>query len=450
MEKVKLQVRHELVDPDFEGYKLSLEPLASFESELEGHTLTARPADDDQYSYLHSKLFSGNNAVVNDPFDDSAAYIVDPEQEAILQVVDRTADGHRPDVIEVWSAPEPSIHPGDYNPSLSFASDGFAVFSDGRGGLYILKTGARTSTRGRQWTTVFNDQVSGPQRSFLVVASHLSSTDKLLHVLLQYVEAKAKVEGLKDVPENHVNVVEWMSFQEPSTDPPSCITSWQLDRVRRFAFQGSLDYIDLAKPVTTGFWCLTEKPFHLLFDSSGITDEDITDVEMEKPAEKEAEPPFYWMQGPEDMVVWVTLPPETTKKDIKVVAKPSENEGCDQRSRGVWRKAVEHSGRRFDDLDDPKEQVGDHGLQSQRRHDLAKVFEARRPDQRRAGSQRSQSRRLGDGSVQANRGQRTGSAGIEQDLQRSGARSLRRRAGRVFLHSLRGRHRRQVDASGQR
>jgi hypothetical protein len=35
-------------------------------------------------------------------------------------------------------------------------------------------------------------------------------------------------------------------------------------------------------------------------------------------------PSFYWMQGVEDMVVWVMLPEGTTKRDLKVTLKPSE------------------------------------------------------------------------------------------------------------------------------
>jgi hypothetical protein len=31
-------------------------------------------------------------------------------------------------------------------------------------------------------------------------------------------------------------------------------------------------------------------------------------------------PPFFWMQGVEDMVIWVMLPEGTTKKDLKVKA----------------------------------------------------------------------------------------------------------------------------------
>ena len=35
-------------------------------------------------------------------------------------------------------------------------------------------------------------------------------------------------------------------------------------------------------------------------------------------------PSFYWMQGVEDMVIWVMLPEGTTKRDLKVTLKPSE------------------------------------------------------------------------------------------------------------------------------
>ena len=61
---------------------------------------------------------------------------------------------------------------------------------------------------------------------------------------MYYVEDKTKVDGLtkpETLPEsvNFVNVVEWMTFAGNGT-------SWALDRVRRFVFQGALDYLQLS------------------------------------------------------------------------------------------------------------------------------------------------------------------------------------------------------------
>ena len=71
---------------------------------------------------------------------------------------------------------------------------------------------------------------------------------------------------------------------------------------------------------------MTEKPFHLIYDSSGMEEEDVTlndQTAAEKSGQKEEEPkdpppPFYWMQGMEDIVIWVPLPPNTNKREIKV------------------------------------------------------------------------------------------------------------------------------------
>ena len=44
----------------------------------------------------------------------------------------------------------------------------------------------------------------------------------------------------------------------------------------------------------------------------------------EKSSPPETPPPFYWLQGVEDMAVWVMLPKDTHKKEIKVSLKPSQ------------------------------------------------------------------------------------------------------------------------------
>ena len=67
---------------------------------------------DDQYSLMHAKLFGGWNALVSDPWDADAVYALEATSESILQVVDGTGQGKRPEVEEVWSSPEPSPSPG--------------------------------------------------------------------------------------------------------------------------------------------------------------------------------------------------------------------------------------------------------------------------------------------------------------------------------------------------
>ena len=216
-------------------------------------------------------------------------------------------DNAKIELNEVWSATDlPSVGDGHeaYYPSVSFASSDIAVMGDGLGSLYIF----------RDWKPLFTDSsICGVKRSFTVLSSLLWTEEKFanLSVLLMYIEDKSKVENLQVKSSgNFVHVVEWVTFKLDDTD--SC----QLSRVKRFAFLGEIESLELDQ---NGILYLGEqKPFQLLYDSEGM---EVDEINEENPDEKP--PPFYWMQGVEDMVVWVMLPDGITKKEIKVVLKPS-------------------------------------------------------------------------------------------------------------------------------
>ena len=77
------------------------------------------------------------------------------------------------------------------------------------------------------------------------MSSLLSADDKgfkSLHCLLLYVEEAHKIDGVSSKKKlekgsQFVNVVEWMTLVEFAE---TCISSWKLDRVRRYVFFGAL------------------------------------------------------------------------------------------------------------------------------------------------------------------------------------------------------------------
>ena len=337
MEKVPLKTDHELMNPEFEGYKLSLDTIPTYQGDFD-RKLGVRLLNEEQYSYLHVKHLGGYNCLVQDPFhDENQVFIIDSENESVLQAKDCAVDGRNPEIAEVWSSPEPPsvaagpLKNGEYNPSITFPSADKALFTDGRGTLYILKTGNR-SNFGNQWGISFKDDVCGKNRSYSLVSS--SMNQNTLHCLVQYVEGKETITNTYIIEEmskvNFINVIEWMTFEESSS-------GWNLDRVRKFAFFGGIEYIELQQSVTENkrcdeayFLCITNKPFKLMFDSAGMNiEEEHENVSKSKEVKQNRKtdknrPIFYWFQGVEDMVVWVMLPKDTNKKDIKVILKPSE------------------------------------------------------------------------------------------------------------------------------
>ena len=217
------------------------------------------------------------NCIVQDPFYDlNHIFVIDGESESIFQAKDCSLEGKGPELAEVWSSPEPpsvSSGPllnGEYNPSVSFPSSDKALFADGRGTLYILKTGNR-SIFGHQWGIAFKDEICGKKQPYTLVSSCMNNNT--LHCLIQYVEESSKVMSKQDkqkMPKvNFTNVVEWLTFAESSA-------GWVLDRARKFLFYGGIDYIHLKNAVEENkkiddayLVSITNKPFKLIYDSSG-------------------------------------------------------------------------------------------------------------------------------------------------------------------------------------
>lgn len=140
---------------------------------------------------------------------------------------------------------------------------------------------------------------------------------KSVHCLLHYVEEKSKVDGLDPakVSEKYqfVNVIEWMTFGAE-------VECWGLERVRRFAFIGDVDYvqlIDVAESIR--MTVATDKPFFHIYDSSGVMAEDIVSIEEAK----KNVPKFLWFQNVEDIIVWLPIPRNVGKKEIKVTSNKS-------------------------------------------------------------------------------------------------------------------------------
>ena len=228
------------------------------------------------------KLLGAYNCLVPDQFyEENQVFIIDAENESVFQAKDSSADGKDPEIAEVWTSPDPPsvaggpLPNGEYNPSISFPSPDKALFTDGRGTLYILKTGNR-ATFGNQWGITFKDEVCGKRRPYTLVSSSLNQ--KTLHCLVQYVEEGENILTNKDKQSmskvNFINVIEWLTFVELES-------GWSLDRVRKFAFFGGIDYIVLQHAIRENkscddacFLCVTDKPFKLIYDSAGMIQEE--------------------------------------------------------------------------------------------------------------------------------------------------------------------------------
>ncbi|XP_040578963.1 nudC domain-containing protein 1 [Lepeophtheirus salmonis] len=316
MEKLSFAPNRDLLDSNFEGYKLSLESVPVYSSDLCQSVLNPRALSDSQLSFAHAKLAHvyNSNLIVRNP---STGYSYILESNSILQISDHCQDHKSPEVSCIWSSstPKGTSSSDIYNPSLTFADESLSVYADGIGTLQFLSL-----SNSSPWKSIFKEEICGSNRSFVVIdALRVSSNE--LHTLLMYVDQSEKVSSSLKI-EKHVSVVEWMTFKNENGGNKE---GWTLDRVRRYAFYGPLEKCHLTNDGDSMYF-ITDKPFKVVFDST-LGDDTSTIDEKEEiipPTNEEITPsPFHWYQTVEDIIVWILLPKETTKRDIKVEFKPS-------------------------------------------------------------------------------------------------------------------------------
>ena len=326
MKVLKLARDRDLIDPNFGGYKLSLDPVASSKVALglsrvrrvqiflmklfsgSGRGPKHQQPDPGQYSFLHTKLFGEHNHLVGDPWGEAVYWV--GEGGAVL----RGGGG------EVWQLPVGDGELGEegvYNPGLVFIGAREAALSDGRGMLYVVDTGARGEEGGERWQSVFQGDVCGRARPFVVVGGGEGGEGGEREVVLQYVEQRERVEGrlpAKEGKSEFLNCLEWVSLGSGEG-------GLRMERVRRVATQGGINCVGIVRGEggEARLVLSVEKKAAIVFDSMNpaIAEEE---EEAEVPAAAGAEVPvFYWSQlGGEDLEVWLYVG-ELVRSQVKVI-----------------------------------------------------------------------------------------------------------------------------------
>ena len=266
-----MNVQRSLLDAQFEGYKLSLDSIPCYKKEFDSGPLRFKTLSDDQYSYFHTKLFSTTNVLIQDNkvSELNETYLLNESKVLKLTRIDDQSG--RIELTEVFNCDETSsstVSEESYSSSLSFVSNDFAIFGDGKGSLTVLDTSDRNhqSSSDLKWKSIYHFDIGRP---FVVLSS--TKNGKMIHVAIQYIEEKSKVSLKEDVissAPNFVNVVEWLVLKPCS----SGAEKFELDRLRRYVFFGDLEYVELSKDALLYFG--EDKAFFLVYDSAGGSLED--------------------------------------------------------------------------------------------------------------------------------------------------------------------------------
>lgn len=295
-----LRVKRPLLDPRFEGYKLSLEPLPCYQLELDAAVAEVKLRDD-QYTLEHMHAFGMYNYLHCDAwYQDSVYYIDNLGRIMNLTVMLDTALGKPREVFRLPT--DVTACDNRLCASLHFTSPSWVTLSDGTGRLYVIGTGDRGHSP-EKWEIMFNEELGNP---FIIIhsISLLKAEEHSVAILLLRIEK----EELDMKGSGFYVSLEWVIVSKKKED------SKKYEITKHHVLRGkSVPHYAAIEPNGNGLMIASYKSFKVV-----SVDQDLEESMDEDWPEKIKEPLYYWQQTEDDLTVTVRLPEGSTKDDIQI------------------------------------------------------------------------------------------------------------------------------------
>nr|VZI11842.1 unnamed protein product [Spirometra erinaceieuropaei] len=296
---VQAKPNRDLLDPNFESYKLSLRRTAVL-SASEPNGIDLKTLGQDTFSKLEIRLYFLHNALIQDRFSPDTFYYFSADGQ-IKGVAVRPRKELFCSGSTVWKVPSwtESLDSGSKcNASMKLLSD-YAIVCDGARNLYILDTPNRISKSFSAWKVVLEFELPTVAPSAYLVDAVRSPSSAEIHCLLISVVAavgssKSKVH------------LDWLTFGISSE-------TWGLVRHRRFSSLSFPDYAVLEQTSSLLTIC-TSDPFSAVLDSAN------PEIKPAEPSNPSPQPP------PEDGCItsplrftWSQCQPDASEDDSRLV-----------------------------------------------------------------------------------------------------------------------------------
>lgn len=247
---VELRPNRNLLDSNFNGYKLSLDPTPLLITELESTPLQCQQRDD-QYSFLHAHIFGLENHLERDLWNPGSGYFVTSDWN--VKKIDRNPEtGRMNPIINVFKVPRyRDVIKGDYNPNIKFISDNMCLLSDGIGTINLIET--HTRNENKSWDLIKSFKPLDEKYFILKDARFDIDDSKQLNILLLHVVQEETT---------FFSTLEWINYslQENSVEQ---ITH------RTLQGKGVLYYACLDEKCD-GVIISSDKPIEFIYDSENL------------------------------------------------------------------------------------------------------------------------------------------------------------------------------------
>lgn len=309
-----------LLNAKFDGYKLSLDPVPVLKANS-STSLHRTFTSDEQYSFLHARLFSLHNHLFRDPWTPNSGYFLD-DSWALRNVRYRADSGTLDNPKSVFRFPKAAKLSDGYNVSCKFVSDKFCVFSDGCGALQILNTGDRA--RADEWKSIYREAALEGSTSFVLQDARLEDGEgsRSVHCLLLSIREK---QTAAENEKKFEAVVDWVVLSKADDT-----NVWSKKHVRQLRCHSLPEYCALEPNNSNGLLLSAEEKFKFEFDVENPVQEEETS-EPEPNDQKEGQgqglqngSSFTWSQSDEDISVYFSIEKESSAKEFKVVCAGSK------------------------------------------------------------------------------------------------------------------------------
>lgn len=324
---VSLRQDRNLIRSNFDGYKLSLDPVPVIKQDLSSAPLKAEP-NDEQYSLLHAELFSMQNLLTVDPWARTQSYFINCLGEIVRCSYDENKG--RPDLQQVvyrlaeGNADEHSgIHKkskGDYNYSLRFLSEKYCLICDGIKTLHLLETGDRF--KATEWKLLATSRIEGEglavdEKNYVIYDARLDiiKEQKQISIILGHVQ---RVESVRaEAASSHFLYLHWCKWSLENQ-------LWKFQIYDTLEGKGSIYYCAF-EPKSESLIISSNQEFKWRstnLPDDGFEEEDSTEEKpqfhAEGSEESEDKADFTWSQTDEDIVVKFEVKTGKNKKDYNI------------------------------------------------------------------------------------------------------------------------------------
>ncbi|XP_055603655.1 nudC domain-containing protein 1 [Uranotaenia lowii] len=294
MKVIELRPDRSLLRSNFDGYKLSLEPVPLLRQELSDQCCPDRvkPTGDDNYSCLHAQLFGLQNHLVRDPWTSGSCYYVD-RSCTVRRVQYCDDEGRLKPVSSVFKIVRKRERvDGDYNCSLVFISERLALVGDGQSGLRIVETGDRK--RGDEWKGKFGYECEElPEGGMILLDGRFEVVvggERQIHAVCASIRRDESC---------FRTVLRWFKIVQSDAS-----NEWKYHSLRVLEGRGFPWYCSL-EVKSTGLVMISDKPFSFVSDSETPFERKEAEQNGTKPQENETTETilFTWSQTVGDLTI---------------------------------------------------------------------------------------------------------------------------------------------------